>query len=64
MAKKAPKKFIQSAIKKPGSLTAAAKKAGKSISAYCAQSNLSPLMRRKCAFYTNVLSKVSRKKKK
>ena len=29
------KKWIQDAIKKPGSLTAAAKRAGKSIAEYC-----------------------------
>jgi len=56
------KKFIQKAIKKPGSLTAAAKKAGKSIDQFCASSNLTPLMKRKCNFYQNVLKPASKKK--
>jgi len=34
-------KWIQNAIKKPGALTAMAKRAGKSLSEYCSGSNLS-----------------------
>jgi len=44
----AKKKFIQKAIKHPGALTRAAKRAGKSISAYCAQGNLSTTAKRRC----------------
>jgi hypothetical protein len=47
MAKK-PKKFIQSAIKHPGSLTKAAESAGKSITQYCASGNLSTRRQRQC----------------
>jgi hypothetical protein len=44
----AKKKFIQGAIKHPGALTASAKKAGKSISEFCAGSNLSTTDKRRC----------------
>ena len=42
-------RWIQNAIKSPGSLTAAAKATGKSITEYCAQKNLSPLARKRCS---------------
>ena len=54
------KKFIQKAIKRPGALTAKAKAAGKSIAAYCAQSNLSTLSKLQCNF-AKVLNKVRKK---
>jgi len=44
----ARKFWIQRAIKHPGRLTRAAKRAGKSISAYCAKKNLSTSMKRAC----------------
>jgi hypothetical protein len=47
MAKK--KKWIAGAIKKPGSLTAAAKRKDMSISEYCAQGNLSGKAKKRCA---------------
>ncbi|MCS7317149.1 MAG: hypothetical protein NZZ41_02350 [Candidatus Dojkabacteria bacterium] len=40
--------WIQKAIKKPGALTASAKRAGMSISEYCAQPNLSTKSKRRC----------------
>jgi hypothetical protein len=51
------KNFIKAAIKKPGSLTAMAKRAGVSITEYCGRSNLTPLAKQKCNFYKNVLKK-------
>jgi len=45
----AKKKFIAGAIKHPGALTASAKKAGKSISQFCAGSNLSPTDKKRCS---------------
>jgi len=41
--------WIQGAIKKPGSLTAQAKAAGKSISEFCAGDNLSTKTKKRCA---------------
>ena len=46
--------WIQKAIKRPGRLTRAAKRAGKSVSAYCAQKNLSTSMKRACALATRL----------
>ena len=40
--------WIKSAIKKPGSLTASAKRAGMSISEYCTQGNLSTKSKQRC----------------
>ena len=64
MAKK--KKWIQKAIKKPGSLTAAAKRAGMSIDEYCAQKNLSTKAKRRCNLRKTLTSlpKRGRKSKK
>jgi len=42
-------KWIAGAIKKKGSLRSAAAAAGKSITEYCAQKNLSPLARKRCS---------------
>lgn len=42
-------KWIQKAIKRPGALTAKAKKAGMSISQYCAKDNLDTRTKRQCA---------------
>ena len=39
---------------KKGTLKAAAKRAGVSMSQFCNKGNLSTLMKRKCAFYKNV----------
>lgn len=44
----AKKKFIQDAIKHPGALTASAKRAGKSIAAFCASPNLSSTDKKRC----------------
>lgn len=68
--KKRTKKFIQKAIKRPGSLTRMAKRAGKSITAYCRTVLSKPRKGRnkrawyKCHFYMNVLKKVGGRKKK
>jgi len=43
------KKWIQNAIKRPGALTEKAKAAGKSISEYCSQDNLSSRTKKQCA---------------
>ena len=43
------KKWIQSAIKKPGALTSKAKRAGMSISKYCAKGDLDETTKRQCA---------------
>lgn len=51
--------WIQGAIKKPGSLTAQAKAAGKSISEFCASGNLSPKSKKRC-----ILAKTLKKLKK
>lgn len=40
--------WIQKAIKKPGALTTQAKRAGMSISEYCAQGNLSTKSKQRC----------------
>ena len=42
------KEWIAGAIKKPGSLTAQANKAGKSISDFCSGSRLSPVTKKRC----------------
>ncbi len=64
MAKKKKKRrWIQSAVKHPGSLTRAAKAKGMSISEYCAQKNLSTTAKRRCAL-AKTLSKMRKKKKK
>jgi hypothetical protein len=47
MAKK-PKKWVQQADLQEGALTAKAKAAGKTISQYCAQDNLSSKSVRQC----------------
>ena len=44
----AEKKWIQSAIKRPGALTKKAKAAGKSISGYCQSKDLSTRSKRQC----------------
>lgn len=59
MAKK--KKWIQGAVKKPGSLTAAVKRKGMSISEYCAQGNLSTTAKRRCNL-ARTLKKMRKKK--
>lgn len=41
-------KWIQGAIKHPGSLTAMAKAAGKTISEYCNQSKLTAIAKKRC----------------
>jgi hypothetical protein len=53
----AKKKWIQGAVKKPGTLTALAKKAGKSIESYCASAGLSGKAKQKCNFYKNVVKR-------
>lgn len=42
------KKWMQDAVKHPGSLTKAAKAAGKSIDQYCQSSNLSEHRKKQC----------------
>ena len=50
MAKKKPKKFIQKAIKKPGALTATAKKKGMTPAEFCDQpkSKISKTSQKRC----------------
>jgi len=60
---KRKKKWIAGAIRKKGSLTQAAKRAGKSISAFCAQKNLSATNRRRCNL-ARTLRKMRKRKKK
>lgn len=54
------KQWIAGAIKHPGALTAAAKKAGKSISEYCAGGNLSSTAKKRCAL-ARTLKKMRKK---
>lgn len=42
------KKWIKEMGMKKGALTSMAKKAGKSLSAYCSQGNLSPKAQKRC----------------
>ena len=49
MKKRRKKLWIKGAIKHPGRLTRAAKRAGMSIPKYCAKKNLSTSMKRACA---------------
>jgi len=51
MKKKKTKNFLKGL--KKGALTAAAKRKGMSISQYCAQSDLSPLAKKRCQFAKN-----------
>ncbi len=51
--------WIQGAIKHEGSLTAAAKAKGMSISAFCAQKDLSGKMKKKCSL-SNTLKKFNK----
>ncbi len=56
------KKFIQKAIKRPGALTAKAKKAGESVSEFArAKEHTSGRTGDEARFYENVLSKAKRK---
>lgn len=50
------KKWIKGAIKKPGALTAQAKRAGKSLDELCAQDNLSTKTKRRCALRNTLRS--------
>ena len=58
-------KWIQSAIKRKGALTAKAKRAGKSVSAYCSSlgPNADTRTKRQCALY-RTLRRMSKKRKK
>ena len=58
------KKWIQGAIKRPGALTAKAKRAGKSVSEYCASlgENADTRTKRQCALF-HTLRRMSRKRK-
>jgi len=48
---KGKKLWIQSAIKRPGALTAKAKRAGMTIDEYCSQSGLDTTTQRQCNLY-------------
>lgn len=48
MAKKKPNKWIQKAEIQEGALTAKAKRSGKTISEFCAQSDLDTKSKRQC----------------
>lgn len=51
----AKKKWIKGAIKRPGALTRKAKRAKKTITQYCAQSNLSTQSQRQCNLYRTLM---------
>ena len=57
--------WIKGAIKRPGSLTAKAKRAGKSVAGYCAGlgPNADSRTKRQCALY-RTLRRMSKKRKK
>lgn len=59
--KRRKKKWIQKL--KRGTLTRAAKRSGKSISAFCAQKNLSTVNKRRCAA-ARTLRKLRKRKRK
>jgi hypothetical protein len=62
MAKKKKKKWIQKADIKEGALTEQAKRAGyPSWQSFCAQSDLSPTARRRCAL-ARTLTKLAKNK--
>jgi hypothetical protein len=65
MAKKKAKSknWIAGAIKKPGSFTAAAKKAGKTTAAYAAEKASAPGVLGKRARLAQTLAKLSKKRK-
>jgi hypothetical protein len=63
LARKRKKKWIKGAIKRPGALRRKAKRAGKSISSYCAQGNLSTRTKRQCAL-AKTLGKLRKRKRK
>ncbi len=60
------KKFIQSAIKRPGALTARAKKMGRSTTGQAQQDIKSgtTLQKQQANFFLNVLKKASQKRRK
>lgn len=60
--KRSKKRWMQGAVKRPGALTAKAKRAGMSISEYCAQSDLSTLSKQQCNF-ARTARKISRRRK-
>ena len=62
----AKKKWIAKAIKRPGALKAKAKKAGKSVSAYCATlpPRASTRTKRQCALANTLRNLRKRKKRK
>jgi hypothetical protein len=59
----AKKKWIQGAIKKPGSLTRAAKAKKMSVSEFCSQGGLSSTNKKRCNL-AKTLSKVRPKRRK
>lgn len=63
LAKRKRKKWIKGAIKRPGALRRKAKRAGKSITAYCSQKNLSTRTKKQCAL-AKTLGKLRRRKRK
>lgn len=50
------KRWIKSTIKSPGALTAQAKRAGKSLDAFCAQGNLDTKTKRRCSLRKTLMS--------
>lgn len=59
----AKKKWIQEAIKNPGSLTEQAKKAGMSVAEFCSQDHKDSTTQRRCNLY-KTLRKLADKGKK
>lgn len=64
--KKSSSKFIQSAIKRPGALTARANRNGRSVNAQARydKTHGSTLAKRQAGFYLGVLKPASKKRKK
>lgn len=57
----AEKRWIAGAIKRPGALTAKAKRAGMSISEYCSHKHSDTRTKRQCALY-HTLRRMSKKR--
>lgn len=64
--RKRKKKFIQNAIKRPGALSARAKRSGRSVAAQASHDRAhgSTQAKRQASFYQNVLKPASKKRKK
>ncbi len=59
----AKEKWIQGAIKRPGALTAKAKKAGMTVAEYCQQGHEDTATKRQCNLYYTLRKLASKKGK-